>query len=157
MRNALDELFDLIVVDEVTGGCVGLLGGDLPHHLPDLLLGQRGVPQQREQRDPIGARNAVGIAGTKPVEDGVHSRFCGHGAKSRGYTPITPARSPHVHPRAARKGQKSQSSSSVMTALPMTYDDPEPEKKSWFSSALGDSADRIAGLTSVSSFGNSAS
>jgi Phage integrase family len=29
--------------------------------------------------------------------------------------------------------QKSQSSSSVTTALPITYDDPEPEKKSWFS------------------------
>jgi hypothetical protein len=53
--------------------------------------------------------------------------------------------------------QKSQSSSSVTTALPITYDDPDPEKKSWFSSALGDSADRIAGFTSVSSRGNSAS
>lgn len=27
--------------------------------------------------------------------------------------------------------QKSQSSSSVASALPMTYDEPEPEKKSW--------------------------
>jgi integrase len=53
--------------------------------------------------------------------------------------------------------QKSQSSSSVLTALPITYDEPEPEKKSWFSSALGLNADRIAGLTSVSSRGNSAS
>jgi hypothetical protein len=53
--------------------------------------------------------------------------------------------------------QKSQSSSSVFTALPMTYEEPEPEKKSWFSSAFGDSAARIAGLTSVSSRGNSAS
>src|SRR6516225_2842642 len=53
--------------------------------------------------------------------------------------------------------QKSQSSSSVTTALPITYDEPEPEKKSWFSSALGDSADRMAGFTSVSSRGNSAS
>jgi hypothetical protein len=53
--------------------------------------------------------------------------------------------------------QKSQSSSSVLTALPITYDDPEPEKKSWFSSALGDSAERIAGFTSVSSRGNNAS
>lgn len=50
--------------------------------------------------------------------------------------------------------QKSQSSSSVLSALPMTYDDPDPEKKSWFSSALGDSADRIAGFTSVVSLGN---
>jgi hypothetical protein len=53
--------------------------------------------------------------------------------------------------------QKFQSSSSVLTALPITYDEPEPEKKSWFSSALGDNADRMAGLTSVSSRGNSAS
>jgi hypothetical protein len=28
--------------------------------------------------------------------------------------------------------QNSQSSSSVLTALPITYDEPEPEKKSWF-------------------------
>jgi hypothetical protein len=55
------------------------------------------------------------------------------------------------------RDQKSQSSSSVLTALPITYDDPDPEKKSWFSSALGDNADRIAGFTSVSSRGNSAS
>jgi hypothetical protein len=53
--------------------------------------------------------------------------------------------------------QKFQSSSSVLTALPITYDEPDPEKKSWFSSALGDNADRMAGLTSVSSRGNSAS
>ena len=45
--------------------------------------------------------------------------------------------------------QKSQSSSSVSSALPITYEDPEPEKKSWFSSALGDSEARIAGFTSV--------
>src|SRR5271163_1040893 len=42
--------------------------------------------------------------------------------------------------------QKSQSSSSVTTAFPITYDDPDPEKKSWFSSALGDNAERIAGF-----------
>jgi hypothetical protein len=53
--------------------------------------------------------------------------------------------------------QKSQSSSSVLTALPITYEEPEPEKKSWFSSALGLNADRIAGFTSVSSRGNNAS
>jgi hypothetical protein len=53
--------------------------------------------------------------------------------------------------------QKFQSSSSVLTALPITYDEPEPEKKSWFSSALGLNADRIAGFTSVSSRGNNAS
>ncbi|CPU65365.1 Uncharacterised protein [Mycobacteroides abscessus] len=39
----------------------------------------------------------------------------------------------------------------------MTYDEPDPEKKSWFSSAFGESAERIAGLTSVSSLGKSAS
>lgn len=28
----------------------------------------------------------------------------------------------------------------------MTYDEPEPEKKSWFSSPFNDSAERIAGF-----------
>jgi hypothetical protein len=37
--------------------------------------------------------------------------------------------------RADQRIQKSQSSSSVTTALPITYEDPEPEKKSWFWSA----------------------
>ena len=31
--------------------------------------------------------------------------------------------------------QKSQSSSSVLIALPITYEEPEPEKKSWFYTA----------------------
>ena len=53
--------------------------------------------------------------------------------------------------------QKSQSSSSVASALPITYDEPEPEKKSWFSSALGERADRIAGFTFVVVDGNIAS
>lgn len=52
--------------------------------------------------------------------------------------------------------QKSQSASSVVTVLPITYDDPEPEKKSWFSLS-GDKAARIAGLTSQALAGNSAS
>jgi hypothetical protein len=39
----------------------------------------------------------------------------------------------------------------------MTYEEPEPEKKSWFSSAFGERAERMAGLTSVASAGNSAS
>jgi hypothetical protein len=56
--------------------------------------------------------------------------------------------------RRSDQTQKSQSSSSVLSALPITYDDPDPEKKSWFSSALGDSADKIAGFTSVASLGN---
>src|SRR6478735_4997000 len=56
-----------------------------------------------------------------------------------------------------RLRQKSQSSSSVASALPITYDDPDPEKKSWFSSALGESADRIAGFTFVTVAGNIAS
>ncbi len=34
----------------------------------------------------------------------------------------------------SRSDQKSQSASSVTTALPITYDEPEPEKKSWFCS-----------------------
>ena len=37
----------------------------------------------------------------------------------------------------------------MFTALPITYDEPDPEKKSWFSSAFGESAERIAGFTSV--------
>ena len=53
--------------------------------------------------------------------------------------------------------QKSQSSSSVATALPMTYDEPDPLKKSWFSSAFGDRAERIAGFTFVTLEGNIAS
>jgi len=53
--------------------------------------------------------------------------------------------------------QKSQSSSSVASALPMTYDEPEPLKKSWFSSAFGDRAERIAGFTFVTDAGNIAS
>ena len=53
--------------------------------------------------------------------------------------------------------QKSQSSSSVASALPMTYDEPDPEKKSWFSSAFGESADRMAGFTFVTLEGNIAS
>jgi len=56
--------------------------------------------------------------------------------------------------RSVRLRQKSQSSSSVFTALPITYDEPDPEKKSWFSSAFGESAERIAGFTSVTDFGN---
>ena len=53
--------------------------------------------------------------------------------------------------------QKSQSSSSVASALPITYDEPDPEKKSWFSSAFGDRAERIAGFTLVTLDGNIAS
>ena len=42
----------------------------------------------------------------------------------------------------------------MSTALPITYDEPDPEKKSWFSSAFGESAERIAGFTSVTDAGN---
>lgn len=61
-----------------------------------------------------------------------------------------------AHTAGCRR-QNAQSSSSVATALPMTYDDPDPEKKSWFSSAFGESADRMAGFTSVTVDGNIAS
>lgn len=54
-------------------------------------------------------------------------------------------------------GQKSQSSSEVASALPITYELPLPEKKSWFSSAFGDSAERMAGFTFVTDAGNIAS
>jgi hypothetical protein len=81
----------------------------------------------------------------------------GHGAAS-GQTAEPSNTMPKDHNCGPEQGiQKSQSSSSVTTALPITYDEPDPEKKSWFSSAFGDKADRIAGLTSVSSRGNSAS
>lgn len=59
--------------------------------------------------------------------------------------------------RPIGSSQKSQSSSSVASALPMTYDEPDPLKKSWFSSALGERADRIAGFTFVTDDGNIAS
>jgi hypothetical protein len=58
----------------------------------------------------------------------------------RGQRPAgTPSDGPLTPPTAAvgtaadQQIQKFQSSSSVTTALPMTYDDPDPEKKSWFS------------------------
>lgn len=60
-------------------------------------------------------------------------------------------------PESESGDQKSQSSSSVASALPMTYDEPDPEKKSWFSSAFGERADRIAGFTFVTVAGNIAS
>jgi len=60
-------------------------------------------------------------------------------------------------PESESGDQKSQSSSSVATALPITYDEPDPLKKSWFSSAFGESADRIAGFTLVTVDGNIAS
>src|SRR5690606_31183415 len=80
-------------------------------------------------------------------------------------SPQTPHRHRRRRPLSPRSqpagevqlGQKSQSSSSVATALPITYDEPDPEKKSWFSSAFGESADRIAGFTSVTVAGNIAS
>jgi hypothetical protein len=33
------------VVDEVPGRGVSFLSGDFPHHFPNLILGQRSVPQ----------------------------------------------------------------------------------------------------------------
>jgi hypothetical protein len=46
----------------------------------------------------------------------------------------TPDGSPIATAAAAvdQQVQKFQSSSSVLTALPITYDEPEPQKKSWF-------------------------
>ena len=48
MRYTLDEFLDFVVIDEMAGRGIGLLSGDLPHYLSDLLLGQRRVPQQSE-------------------------------------------------------------------------------------------------------------
>ena len=57
----------------------------------------------------------------------------GHDTRSGRLQPLAePA--PTTLDQAADLCQKSQSSSSVLTALPITYDDPEPEKKSWFCS-----------------------
>lgn len=90
----------------------------------------------------------------------------GHRRKQRPRGCPAPPRVPREHARHFRlnvltsewqlceETQKSQSSSSVTTALPITYDEPEPEKKSWFSSAFGERAARIAGFTSVTVFGN---
>ena len=48
MRYTLDEFLDFVVIDEMAGRGIGLLSGDFPHYLSDLLLGQRRVPQQSE-------------------------------------------------------------------------------------------------------------
>src|SRR5690606_26728876 len=77
--------------------------------------------------------------------------FRGSGPMTRLFEP-DPSTGSGTEPR-----QKSQSSSSVASALPMTYDEPDPEKKSWFSSAFGESAERIAGFTFAMSEGNIAS
>ena len=77
------------------------------------------------------------------------------GAAAPTFLPISP-RTPSTFCQGAKKCQKSQSSSSVSSALPITYELPEPEKKSWFSSAFGESAARMAGFTSHASDGNSA-
>lgn len=84
------------------------------------------------------------------VEGPPYDRTSDDGRERR--TPRQPK--PAGRPRESDQDQKSQSSSSVFTALPITYDEPDPEKKSWFSSAFGDRAERMAGFTSVMFFGN---
>ena len=38
-------------------------GGDVAHDLFDLVFRQRGRAQQRQQRDPVGSRNTLGVSG----------------------------------------------------------------------------------------------
>ena len=45
-------------------------GGEVAHHLFDLILGQRGGAQQCQQRNAIGPRHTFGVAGAQPVQDG---------------------------------------------------------------------------------------
>ncbi len=76
------------------------------------------------------------------------------GASTLAVDPAIFAACPVAAGAVGRGDQKSQSSSSVATALPITYDEPEPEKKSWFSFALGLSAAMMAGFTWHMSSGN---
>lgn len=99
--------------------------------------------------------STIDVEGPRGEVSGVSPGFA-HPFGVAGLCGIVPV-APGVVPTGATGCQNSQSSSSVLTALPMTYEEPDPEKKSWFSSAFGDRAERIAGLTSVSSLGNSAS
>ena len=52
--------------------------GDLADHFFDVVVAQRGVSQQGQQRHPIRPRHAAGIAGTQPVDDGAEKRLLGH-------------------------------------------------------------------------------
>ena len=61
-------------------------------------------------------------------------------------TEVAGSREPRVN-----GGQKSQSDSSVDSALPITYEDPEPEKKSWVSLDSGASAASTSGSTPAAS------
>ena len=59
---------------------VARFGGDVAHHFFDLVFGQRGGAQQRQQRNPVGAGDTFGVAGSQPVQDRVQKRSSGHAA-----------------------------------------------------------------------------
>jgi len=61
---------------------------------------------------------------------------CGHGAPNGPTDGLLNTATMTGDYASELRTQKSQSSSSVTTALPITYDEPEPEKKSWFSSGV---------------------
>lgn len=111
--------------------------GSTPHTLPlsleKDLISRRNLPLSFEKAAALTRRASVNHVKSRGIPPGL--------VKSRWASP---------------NDQKSQSSSSVSSALPITYDEPEPEKKSWFSSAFGDSDAMIAGFTSQISAGNSA-
>ena len=112
---------------------------------------------------PVGAQSSRGIAlsithwsvpvgseSASPLGSCSNYRIC---AKYLKVSQLRRSTAPAIE-TANNRTQKSQSSSSVATALPMTYEDPDPLKKSWFSSAFGESADRMAGFTLVTLEGN---
>ena len=69
-------------VDAVAEGR-GIVGGEVVHHLFDLVFGQRGGAQQREQRHPVRAGHTLGVAGPQPLQDRLKQRLAGHNAESR--------------------------------------------------------------------------
>ena len=80
MRDVFDERGDLVLADLAIGQGGRAVGGDVAHHLFDLVFGQRGGAQQRQQRNPVGAGNTFGVAGSQPVQDRVQKRRGGHAA-----------------------------------------------------------------------------
>ena len=79
--DVLDELRDL-VARHVAGG-PAVRGGEVAHYLFDLVFGQRGGAQQRQQRHPVGTGHTFGVTGAQPLQDRMKQRRSGHEAKSR--------------------------------------------------------------------------
>ena len=112
------------------------------HHVGDVSLREAGLLARLDESP---THLIIGLSQSRRVLDQLIDILPRVAFRRRLAIPAT------LHP------QKSQSSSVVASAVPMTYEEPEPEKKSWFSSAFGERAERMAGLTSVASAGNSAS